>query len=169
MRPLADWLADANHCEELEFCSVHPYPLLVHITTGYKLRPVERMAMTIDRAVLAAATRPVTSPSAIDDYLALEVRSQGRVRTFQLSVGCGPNCDIQINDVTVSNVHAYMTQDRHGNWYVQDASSTTGTHVNDRDPGETQVLVSGDRISFGMVDFTFLLPSQAYHLVRRLV
>jgi pSer/pThr/pTyr-binding forkhead associated (FHA) protein len=62
-----------------------------------------------------------------------------------------------------------MTQDRHGNWYVQDAGSTTGTHVNDADPEPTQVLKSGDVISFGMVDTVFHLPASAYALVRRLV
>ena len=71
--------------------------------------------------------------------------------------------------ISQESLHAHMTQDRHGNWYVHDAGSTTGTHVNDADPTPTQVLVPGDRISFGLVDMTFLLPAQAYQLVRRLV
>lgn len=169
MRPLSDWFLDANRLEELAFCAAHPTPLLVHLTTTYQLRPVEDTSKTMDRAVLQAAIPPASTPSGLDQYLAVPVRARVGKRTFQLSVGCGRDADIQINDVTVSNVHAHFTGDRHGNWYVQDASSTTGTHVNDRDPNPTQVLVSGDRISFGMVDVTFMLPSQVYRLVRMLL
>jgi hypothetical protein len=169
VRPLADWLRDANSLTELEYCARHPYPLLVHATTGYKMRPVEKLAMTLDRVVLSPVTRPRSQPSAIDDYLALPVLAMDGRRTYELSVGCNEDCDIWLNDVTVSNLHAHMTQDRHGNWYVQDAGSSTGTHVNDRDPDPTQVLVAGDRISFGLVDLTFTLPAQAFQLVRRLV
>jgi hypothetical protein len=169
VRPLADWLKDANRLDELAYCNKHPYPLLVHCTTGYRLQPVSIMAMTLDRAVLAAALRPRSTPSAIDDYIAFEVCAADGRRAFDLSLGCNPSCDIHIDDVTVSKLHAHMTQDRHGNWYIQDAGSSTGTHVNDGDPGPTQVLVSGDRISVGMVDLVFYLPSQAYSLIRRLL
>jgi len=169
VRPLADWWQDANRLEELAFCAAHPYPLLVYLTTTYQLRPVDDRSKTMDRVVLQATTPPSPPGSGLDQYLAVPVKARVGKRTFQLSVGCAHDRDIRINDVTVSNVHAHFTGDRHGNWYVQDASSTTGTHVNDRDPNATQVLISGDRISFGMVDVTFMLPSQVYRLVRMLL
>jgi hypothetical protein len=169
VRPLADWRYDANRLDEIEFCAAHPHPLLVHCTTGYQLRPVERIGLTIDRAVLAPSSRPAMAASGLDDYRAALVKPRAGRRGFQLAIGCELDCDIHIDDVTVSTLHAHMTQDRHGNWYVQDAGSTTGTHVNDRDPCETQVLRSGDRISLGMVDLVFYLPSQVYHLIRRLL
>lgn len=170
MRPLRTWLTDANRLEETAYCAAHPYPLLVHATTGYQLQPITRTAvMTMDRAVLAAANRPARPPSAIDDYVAFPVRATPGRDAFQVAIGCHEQCDVVIDDVTVSKLHALLMCDTRGHWYLQDAGSTTGTHLNDKDPGETQVLVSGDRISLGMVDLVFYLPSQAYHLIRRLV
>ena len=89
--------------------------------------------------------------------------------TFELTVGCLANCDIMIDDVTVSNVHALMTKDARGYWYVQDVGSTTGTHVNEQDTDPTRPLQSGDKIAFGMVEVTFHLPASHYALVRRLI
>lgn len=168
LRPLSDWLLDAKALDRGAFCAKHPHPLLVHTTTGYKLRPIVNTAMTIDRAVLAAALRPPRPSGGIDDYLAVEVRAAHGTRSFDLIVGCGNDVDIWIDDVTVSARHAHMSRDREGSWYVRDASSTTGTHVNDRDYGETQALVAGDRISFGMVDLCFYPPEDAYDLIRKL-
>lgn len=168
MKPLDHWLHDANALDVLAYCRKHPSPLLVHDMTKYKLRPLENFAATMDRAVLAPARRGLP-PSAIDDYVAFPLLAFGGDHTFNLVVGCGHDADIWIDDVTVSKVHAHITQDRHGNWYVQDVGSTTGTHVNDADPEPTQVLKSGDVISFGMVDVVFHLPASAYALVRRLV
>jgi pSer/pThr/pTyr-binding forkhead associated (FHA) protein len=169
VRPLSYWQADANRLDELAFCDRNPYPLLIHATTGYQLQTLASMSQTMDRAVLAAADRPHTSPSGIDDYVGIEVKTRDGSKRFQLTLGCNPFRDVVIDDVTVSNLHAHFTVDRHGNWYLQDASSLTGTHVNDKDPDPTQVLVSGDRLSFGMVDTVFMLPGQAYAMIRRLI
>ena len=169
VKPLAHWLRDARDLSEKAYCAVHPYPLLVHPTSGYQLRPIEKVAMTIDRAVLAPSKRPATAPTVMDQYLAIPVSALQHSRVFQITVGSHLDNDIWIDDVTVSSTHAHLTRDKDGNWYVQDASSTTGTHVNDNDPDPTQVLVSGDRISFGMVDFTFYLPADAYRMIRSLL
>ena len=169
MKPLAAWSYDANQLDELAYCAKHPYPLLVHMAGGYTLHPVEKGHLTMDRAILSPVKRRADTPSALDDYSAVAVR-QTVGKFVELTVGCDRKiCDILINDITISRVHAHMLQDRHGNWYINDASSTTGTFVNDKDPLPTQVLVSGDRITFGMVDVTFYLPSQAFALIRRLV
>jgi hypothetical protein len=169
VKPLAHWLKDARELGEEAYRTKHPYPLLVHATSGYKLRPIEKIAMTIDRAVLAPSKRPATAPTVMDEYLALPVVALQGGRVFDLSVGSHVDSDLWIDDVTVSATHAHMTRDKEGLWYLQDASSTTGTHVNDRDPDPTQALVAGDRISIGMVDFTFYPAAEAYRFIRRLV
>lgn len=170
MRPLSHWLHDANRLDELTYCESHPYPLLVRHDDAYRMQPPsDPMGLTMDRVVLASARRPEQPPSSIEDYVAIEVRRRISARSIHITVGCTEEADIQIADVSISKHHALFTQDRHGNWYVQDASSSTGTHVNDHDPSPTQLLLSGDRISFGMIDLVFYLPSQAYHLIRRLV
>lgn len=169
MKPLAAWSYDATQLDELAYCAKHPYPLLVHVADGYKLHPVEQALQTMDRAILSPARRAAGTPLAIDDYSAVAVR-QTVGKFVELAVGCDRKaCDVLVNDISISRVHAHMVQDARGNWYVNDASSTTGTFVNDKDPVATQVLMSGDRITLGMVDLTFYLPSQAYELIRRLV
>ena len=168
MKMLSSWLKDANALDELAYCAKHPYPILVHNTSTYQLRPVSRIMATIDRAVLSPVRRGYM-PSSIDEYMGVPVRSRVGANTFELTVGCLANCDIMIDDVTVSNVHAVMTKDARGFWYVQDVGSTTGTHVNDLDTDPTKPLQSGDRIAFGMVELTFHLPASHYALVRRLI
>jgi hypothetical protein len=168
MKLLSHWLKDANALDELEYCAKHPYPILVHNTGTYQLRPVSRVMATIDRAVLSPMRRGYM-PSAIDEYMAVPVRSHIGGNTFELTIGCLANCDIQIDDVTVSKVHALMTKDARGYWYVQDVGSTTGTHVNELDTDPTRPLQSGDKVAFGMVETTFHLPASAYALVRRLI
>jgi len=168
MKMLSYWLKDANALDELAYCAKHPYPLLVHNTSSYQLRPVEKIMATIDRAVLSPVRRGRV-PSAIDEYEAVPVQAMGGEHTFELTVGCGPDCDVRVNDVTVSKIHALMTQDARGFWYVQDVGSTTGTHVNEQDTDPTRPLQSGDKIAFGMVEVTFHLPASHYALVRRLI
>lgn len=167
MEPLSRWRQDATDLDVLAYCAKHSYPLLVHHTGGYQLIPIERAMETIDRAVLSPSRRG-RAPSANAEYLAVRVVALRGPHAFELTVGCTPSCDVRINDVTVSKHHATMTRDRHGNWYLQDAGSTTGTHVNDADPEPTQVLKSGDRIGFGMVELVFHLPASVYELVRTL-
>ncbi len=169
MKPLAAWSYAANVLDELGFCEKYPYPLLVHAAGGYALHPIEKGHLTMDRAILSPVKRRGDMPSAMDDYSAVAVR-QTVGKFVELTVGCDRTvCDIVINDITISRVHAHMLHDRHGNWYINDASSTTGTFVNDKDPSPTQVLVSGDRVTLGMVELTFYLPSQVFALIRRLV
>lgn len=169
MKPLAAWSYDANQLDEMAYCAKHPYPLLVHVAGGYALHAVEKGHLTMDRAILSPAKKRDLAPLAIDDYSAVAVK-QTVGKFVELTVGCDRKiCDVLINDISVSRVHAHMLNDRHGNWYINDASSTTGTFVNDKDTVPSQVLVSGDRITLGMVDLTFYLPSQAYALIHRLV
>jgi pSer/pThr/pTyr-binding forkhead associated (FHA) protein len=168
MKMLSYWLKDANALDELAYCAKHSYPLLVHNTATYQLRPVSRVMATIDRAVLSPVRRGYM-PSAIDEYEAVPVKAQHGANTFELTVGCLANCDVTVDDVTVSKLHALMTKDARGFWYVQDVGSTTGTHVNDLDTDPTRPLQSGDRIAFGMVELTFHLPASHYALVRRLI
>jgi hypothetical protein len=168
MKLLSYWLKDANALDELAYCAKHPYPILVHNTSSYQLRPVSRVMATIDRAVLSPVRRGYM-PSAIDEYMAVPVRAQIGDTTFELRVGCLANCDVTIDDVTVSKLHALMTRDARGYWYVQDVGSTTGTHVNEQDTDPTRPLQSGDKIAFGLVEVTFHLPASHYALVRRLI
>jgi ribosomal protein L40E len=92
---------------------------------------------------------------------ALVVRSGGgrSGETFPLegervTVGRSPDCDIFLDDVTVSRKHAAITKD--GNAFsIQDEGSLNGTFVNRRRV-EGAELEDGDEIQIGKYRLTFL-------------
>jgi hypothetical protein len=166
VKPLAVWQPDAKRFTEPQFCAAYPHPFLVYCVKAGALRPVDRThGLTIDRAVVAPTPNKDLS-SALDDYVALPVRSSSSGRSSEITLGCSHHCDLQINDVSVSKLHAYMAEDRTG-WHIRDAASLTGTRVNDLEPG-VEPLGSGDRISVGLIDLIFLMPAEVYNLIRRL-
>ncbi len=69
-------------------------------------------------------------------------------------IGRGKDCAIVLQDVSVSRIHAKITQDEGGRVFVEDLRSSNGTYVNDRriDYHEVQ---QGDRVRFGTVAFAF--------------
>lgn len=89
----------------------------------------------------------------------------GRTR---LVLGCAESCDLRIADASISREHALL--ERRGDDYtLEDVNSTTGTQVNDEPlvSGRPQLLVNGDRITFGAVTLTFLEPDAFFEFVRR--
>jgi len=92
---------------------------------------------------------------------ALVVRSGGgrSGETFPLegqrvTVGRSPDCEIFLDDVTVSRRHAVLVQ-RDGRWLVEDGGSLNGTFVN-RKRVEGAELEDGDEIQIGKYRLTFL-------------
>jgi hypothetical protein len=103
-------------------------------------------------------------------YLVFAVEAEGgEGADGRVSLGCSSRCDVQVNDESVSAVHAYISQRSEG-YAILDNDSTTGTMVNDEviSRGEWRLLGSGDRVTVGYVDLIFLLPVEFYHFVERL-
>lgn len=70
-----------------------------------------------------------------------------RLRKGELSVGRDPNCDIFLNDMTVSRLHAHIEVSANG-CVIRDANSFNGVWVNDR-MTDTCLLRSGDVVQIG--------------------
>jgi ribosomal protein L40E len=92
---------------------------------------------------------------------ALVVRSGGgrAGETFPLegervTVGRSPDCEIFLDDVTVSRKHAALTKDGDG-FSIQDEGSLNGTFVNKKRVEGAQ-LEDGDEIQIGKYRLTFL-------------
>ena len=92
---------------------------------------------------------------------ALVVRSGGgrSGEVFQLegartSVGRSPDCDIFLDDVTVSRNHAVLVE-RDGHFFIEDQGSLNGTFVNRRRI-DNQVLENGDELQIGKYRLTFV-------------
>ena len=77
----------------------------------------------------------------------------------ELSVGRQPDCDLVIDDASVSKRHAILRWDAaRRRASLEDLGSTNGTYINagSRQKAET-TLKDGDIVSFGEVQFWYLL------------
>jgi FHA domain/zinc-ribbon domain len=94
---------------------------------------------------------------------ALVVRSGGgragesfRPRGERTRIGRSPECEIFLDDVTVSRNHAVLSQ-RDGHFFVEDQGSLNGTFVNRRRI-DSQRLENGDELQIGKYRLTFVEP-----------
>ena len=92
---------------------------------------------------------------------ALVVRSGGGragehflLRTEAITVGRSPDCDIFLDDVTVSRRHALLRREN-GRFFIEDQGSLNGTFLN-RKRIETGALEDGDELQIGKYKLTFL-------------
>ena len=92
---------------------------------------------------------------------ALVVRSGGgragesfRPTGERTRIGRSPDCEIFLDDVTVSRNHAVLLE-RDGTYVVEDQSSLNGTFVN-RKRIESATLQEGDEVQIGKYRMTFI-------------
>jgi pSer/pThr/pTyr-binding forkhead associated (FHA) protein len=71
-----------------------------------------------------------------------------------MTVGRRPDCDVFLDDVTVSRDHALIVR-RHGELHLDDLGSLNGTYVNKRRI-ESHKLVDGDELQVGKYKLTYL-------------
>jgi hypothetical protein len=162
LRAIATYVAEIAAGPADEFAAGHPYPFLVH--TGAPLRPVDRVRTrgeTINRLVLEGETTPPPTPMPTVMFVAPIVPRDPAESL--VTIGLESTCDLAINDASLSKQHAWF--DRvDGAWRIWDNDSAAGTQVNGEmlKPGYPRKLVSGDRITLGYVDMTFL-DAAAFH------
>ena len=72
----------------------------------------------------------------------------------QTSVGRSPDCDVFLDDVTVSRRHAHVVR-RNGQFFIEDKGSLNGTFLNRRRI-ESGPLEDGDELQIGKYKLTFL-------------
>lgn len=76
-------------------------------------------------------------------------------------LGRSKDCDIQIDDQSVSSKHARVVAEEdeflqgNSNFYLEDLKSTNGTELNDK-PVRRQKLADGDLIKIGFTQFRFI-------------
>jgi hypothetical protein len=68
-------------------------------------------------------------------------------------IGRSPDCDVFLDDVTVSRKHAVLTN-REGRFVIEDQGSLNGTYVN-RKRIESAELEDGDELQVGKYRLTF--------------
>lgn len=103
----------------------------------------------------AAFARPMTSP--VYARLVPMPGSIGELTEMTqttMLIGRGKDCAVVLQDVSVSRIHAKLTQDDSGRVMAEDLRSSNGTYINDRRI-EVQELQHGERIRFGTVAFSY--------------
>jgi len=98
----------------------------------------------------ASATSP-TSPTDIARWVLRTARGEF-VLTSSVVLGRGSDCDLQIDDDSVSRRHAHLRLERDVVW-VDDLSSRNGTWVNGVLITQAKRLSHGDRIGLGTCEF----------------
>ena len=113
-------------------------------------------------------TLALTPDDLVEDGIALEgiegpalvVRSGGGrtgehfvPRGARTTIGRSPDCDVFLDDVTVSRNHAVLV-DQDGRFLIEDEGSLNGTYVNRRRV-ETAELEDGDELQIGKYRLTF--------------
>jgi hypothetical protein len=71
------------------------------------------------------------------------------------TIGRSPDCDIFLDDVTVSRKHAVLVQRDEG-LFIEDEGSLNGTFLNRRRIEEPARLENGDELQVGKYKLTFL-------------
>lgn len=75
----------------------------------------------------------------------------------RLSVGRVADNELELNDASVSKIHAALTMNAQGTLLVADTGSTNGTYINGRriSYGEARQIEDGDVVGFGDVEVRF--------------
>jgi FHA domain/zinc-ribbon domain len=71
------------------------------------------------------------------------------------TIGRSPDCDIFLDDVTVSRKHAVLLQ-RNGGYYIEDQGSLNGTYLNRKRIEASAQLENGDELQIGKYKLTYL-------------
>jgi hypothetical protein len=71
----------------------------------------------------------------------------------RMSIGRRPDCEVFLDDITVSRDHALMIR-RGEHWYLDDCGSLNGTYVN-RSRIDSHRLEEGDEVQIGKYKLTF--------------
>ena len=72
----------------------------------------------------------------------------------KITLGRAPSCDCMIDNSTVSTEHARLSY-HHSQWWVEDLSSRNGTFLNQTRIEVPTVIIAGDEIRCGEVEFVF--------------
>jgi pSer/pThr/pTyr-binding forkhead associated (FHA) protein len=82
-----------------------------------------------------------------------------RFTNASLTVGRDPASEVHLEDKTISVHHARLSY-HHGQWWVEDLSSTNGTYLNEEPVIAPMVLTAGDLLRFGQVELQVSFTEQ---------
>jgi hypothetical protein len=144
------------------FLQQYPHPWVVWEPGRWQ--PPERSGATLVVPPPAAGTLPGHA----GDALALALRGKP-ASPPQVTLGRGAECDLKLDDATLSSVHLLFMLGPDGAWTVRDGGSRNGTWVDDvrLAAGQPCALTSGTRLRVGQVSLTYYTPEGLLARVRQ--
>jgi hypothetical protein len=129
--------------------SLKKVPPWLRRTMGLHQGAVRGPPAPVDFEELLVATLPPADPNG----------------TITLTIGRSPECDLVLEDPTISARHAGIAWDGNGAVLLE-LGSSNGTYLNGLKLGRKATLRTGDTLAFGRASFIYLL---ANHLHARLL
>jgi len=74
----------------------------------------------------------------------------------EIFIGRDSTCDFPIGDETVSTHHAHLIY-HHNQWWVEDLRSKNGTFLNGERVETPTVIITGDELRCGKIDFSITI------------
>ncbi|HEQ72036.1 MAG TPA: FHA domain-containing protein, partial [Spirochaetia bacterium] len=81
-------------------------------------------------------------------------------RKNELILGRNEECDIAVRDDLLSRRHCRITKNDHGEYVIEDLSSTNSTWLNSKELKAPATLRYGDRLLVGNTIFRFFLEEE---------
>lgn len=150
---LSSFVRSHGHLDEEAFRRAEPHPWLIWEAGPWKPG---------GSRTIVSFTPPTPLPTPISkgaEVLAYGFTVRDDVPEPQVKLGRGDDCDIVINDGTVSTHHLVFLRSSQG-WLVQDVGSRNGSTVQGSplEAGKPRLLTSNMRLTAGSVDFSFYEP-----------
>ena len=181
MQPIETLRARTRTMDLDAFLADFPSPVLiaVRIIGGRLSRGINRSARRSPRG-LRPSTLLHIDPEQIDDPREDDIlvtrplqrpmwvpiiKKSDSAPEAPIAVGRFANCDVVINDYTISKQHACITIDPLlGGFRIMDVGSTNGSAVADSpiEPGQAVAVSSGQTITFGRLIFKILSATDFY-------
>lgn len=167
---IGDYIQICKDLSEREFCNRFPHGFLLHSQESNHLIPTDQThGFTLDRLVLDGDSKQGGKRKTLEiSYSVFQLQPKNQ-RSDRVSIGCSSSCDVQINDRSISSVHAFIFQ-KGKRYIIQDNNSAAGTMIDDSLLGAEQPLElsSGNRITLGYIELIFLVPEEFYRFIRLL-
>lgn len=104
--------------------------------------------LQLSSALLTSQIVPTLTITFLDN----EEHDQREYKTSEIVIGRDPSCECVLSDETVSAHHARLSY-HHKQWWLEDLNSTNGTFLNEEPISTATVIISGDEIRCGRVNF----------------
>ncbi len=145
------------------FRAAHPYPWVVWEPGIW--RPPSHAPETM----MLPSVRPEPQPATGVEALAMGLVPIDAKAT-QVTLGRSADCDLEVNDATLSRNHALFMWTTDGRWTVRDAGARNGTSVDGQllRPGTPQLLREGAKIQVGSVMLTFHTPEGMFERLQKM-